>query len=225
MTPDRYFREVLLKTRIIQSPSRRIATFGDTKIKYFFISGIKGYEDRSRLRQGIVLAERPKIITPEAMKERYEGFDRPAQEFGDWLTQNFGQSFRALEYRFKNQDHTSSIEHTEPGELAAEIPKRLTPSELGNSVILTGPDKAWQVSLMKFIFDECGASFHTNVRDLEVHGFFDKPDQVRMRQRSVIEDLFRKCREDKSNVSLLGRKLQELGLFAEYQDDFFKLIK
>ncbi len=225
MDLNQHFRDAILRTQVVQAPKNRISTFGDTKIQYFFLSEIDTYKDRSRLRRGVVVAERPKIITIEAMKERFEGFDKNAQEFGDWLTRQYGDSFRALQYQFKNEEYSSNVEHTPVPELADQIKKRMTEAERRQSLIAMGPGTTWQISLMKFIIDECGASFSTNVRDLEEHGFFDTPEQMKEKRKQMIEDLFRKCREERSYIPVLGRKLQEFGLFEEYQDDFFKFVK
>ncbi len=224
MDLSRYFKDAIIQTRIVLSPRQRIATFGDTKLRYFFLSEIEGYKDRSRLRQGIVTAERPRIITMEVAQERFAGFDGDARKFGEWLSQQYGESFRALEYHFKNEEHSPNVKHQPAKVLSEQILNRLTDSERNQSLIALGPDKAWQISLMKFIIDECGASFHGNVKDLEQHGFFDTPEEMQRKKKQMIEGLFRKCRADRSYLPVLGRKLQESGLFDEYQDEFFKLV-
>lgn len=224
MDLNQQFRSAVLQTRVLLSPQRKIATFGDTRIKYFFISEIEKYKDRSRLHQGIVIAERPKIITIESLQERFEGFDPDARKFGEWLTRQYGDSFRALEYRFRNEAQTSDVEHTPARELSDQILGRLTEEERKESFIARGPGKTWQISLMKFIVDECGSSFRTNVQDLEQHGYFDTSEQVLEKRKKMVNDLFRKCRADRSYLPVLGAKLREFGLFAEYQDDFFNLI-
>ena len=225
MTDHQRFQNIIKKTSILKTPKRRLSTFGETKIVYFFISEIENFEDRCRLRKGWVVAEKPKILMAESTADRFEGFGQESEAFRDWLSKHYGETFRGLEYRFKNENSYSEIEHSSCTNLTAEIKKRLTAEELDQSVILTGPDDAWQVSLMKFIVDECMASFGPNVQELDEHGFFDSPEKVLKKRKNIVEDLFLKAKQDSGYLPSLQKKLEDFGMFKEYEDEFFKLVK
>lgn len=225
MDPKKYFENVLKKTNILKSPKKRLSTFGETRINYFYLSEIEGFNDRSHLREGLVIAEKPKIITPELLRKRFEGFGDETDDFGKWLSENYGDLFRGLEYHFKNEMSSSHIEHSPLKSLAKEIEKRLEDDALYHSTIIQGPDETWQISLMKFIVDECLSSFTQNIQDLNEHGFFDSPKDVLKGRKETIEELFEKAKRDHSYIPLLGKKLSEYGLFKEYEDKFFKLFK
>lgn len=225
MDPNKYFENVLKKTDILKSPEKRLSTFGETRINYFFLSEIDGFKDRSRLREGLVIAEKPKLITPELLRERFEGFGEEQSQFGKWISETYGDLFRGLEYHFKNETSSIHIEHTPLKVLADEIEKRLNEDDLRHSAIIKGPDETWQISLMKFIVDECISSFTQNIKDLGEHGFFDSPKDILKGRKKIIEELFEKAKNDHSYTSLLGKKLNEFGLFKEYEEDFFKLIR
>jgi hypothetical protein len=225
MSPEKQLKLILSTTKILQSPKHRLSTFGNTRIRYFFISEVTGMDERSRLREGIVLAERPKIITPDSMRDRFEGFGKGAEEFGEWLGRQYGFSIRGLEYQFKNQESTVHVEHSPVRELAERIKKDLAGRDLGQSALIEGPDDAWQISLMKFILEESMASFDPNMRELHEHGFFDGPQGALQNRRREIEALLFKARSDRALIPILGRKLQDHGLFSEYEDRFFSLFK
>lgn len=223
--PKKEFQEILKQTKIIKKPKRRLATFGQTRINYFFISEVKGFKDRSRLREGIVIAEKPDIITPETLRDRFQGFGKEARQFTRWLIEEYGDSFQGLTYSFKNKFKSSHIEHSSVKDLADRITSRLEKEEIYHSVVMNGPDLAWHVALMKFIVDECMASFVSNVRELDEHGFFDTPEKLEKDRVGEIESLFDRAAKNRKLIPLLGSKLQQYDLFKHYEDRFFRLIK
>ena len=222
---NRYFKQVLEKTKILKSPDHRLSTFGESRIQYFFISEIAEFKDRSRLRRGLVLAEKPKVLTRDLLKNKFEGFGDDTENFGKWLQEVYGDQFRGLEYKFRNESNYSQVEHSSLPQLTDEIQKRLEENEAKRSVILQGPDSGWQISLMKYIVDECLASFQVNLRELHEHGFFDSPQDILRNRKKTIEDLFVQAKKDSHYIGVLGNKLNEYGLFKEYEDDFFKLVQ
>jgi hypothetical protein len=216
------FREILEKTAVVRVPKHRIATFGNTRIKYFFTSEV--LSDRSRLREGLVIAESPKIITPETFNNRFEGFGDNSEEFGKYLSDQYGPSFRGLQYRFRNEPETGRLEYMPVKALTDKVRKSLSSHDADQTVLIQGPDQAWQVALMKFIVDECLRSFADNVRELDEHGYFDTPVEYEAKQKMEVEGLFSKAKEDPAMVPLLGDRLKRYGMFREYEDRFFRLV-
>ncbi len=78
---------------------------------------------------------------------------------------------------------------------------------------------------MKFIIDECLASFSSNMKELDEHGFFDDPDKVFRQRKKEIEELFTRAKRNKTLIPILGKKLHRYGFFREYEEQFFRLIK
>ena len=219
------FKEILEKTSVVRVPKHRISTFGHTRTKYFFVSEVPAFPDRSRLREGLVIAESPKIITPEILKNRFEGFGDQSEDFGRWLSDQYGPTFRGLQYKFRNEFGSARMEYLPLKSLSENIGKRLAKQESEQSALIQGPDQTWQVSLMKFIVDECLRSFEGNLRDLNEHGFFDSPGDPEAGRTREVENLFALAEKDQAMVPLLGRKLRQYGLFKEYEDRFFHLIQ
>jgi hypothetical protein len=211
--------KMLNRTRVLAGPKRRLAAFGDTRIRYHLVSPVEDLEDRSRLREGIVVSARPQILTPDHLRDRFEGFDEEARAFGDWLLSAYGDQVRALEYRFRNDMKGSRVLHEKPAELGEKI--RVDLVEAADAAVLLCPDAGWQIALMKLLLDESRKSFTGNVMDLESKGMFRTPDA---RRRDEIESLFKRAAADRTLVGLLGAKLKEYGMFAEYEDRFFSLL-
>jgi hypothetical protein len=224
MDLQKSFKDILAKTSVLRVPKHTIATFGHTRIKYFFVSETAGFSDRSRLREGLVLAESPKIITPDMLKNRFEGFGDDSESFGRWLSERYGASFLGLQYKFRNEPHSSKIEYQPLAELAEHVQKVLSDEGSQQSAVIRGPDDAWQVSLMKFIVDECLRSFSDNYRELDEHGYFNPSADREEIQKEEIENLFGIAAQDSAMIPILGNKLKQFGVFKEYEDRFFRLI-
>jgi len=225
MDNRKLFMDILKKTAVVKVPKHRISIFGFTKIRYFFISQVPLFSDRSRLREGIVTAEKPKIITPDFFKNRFEGFGEESELFGQWLSDNYGSSFRGLQYRFKNELTSTTVEILPVKTLNDNIKKNLSGEGWEQSALILGPDAEWQISLMKFIADECMMSFTDNLRELDEHGYFDPPVDPEVQRRKEIEGLFSKARNNPEILPLLSSQLKQSGLFREYEDRFFKLVQ
>lgn len=202
-----------------------LATFGATRIDYHLISPVEDLERRTRLREGTVVSRRPKILTPEAFAERFEGFGEDARPFMRWLTGAYRDLLRSLEYNFKNQGFTTRVLSDSPADVAQRIASELDSREERASALILCPDGAWSLALMKFSLDEAARSFATHVSDLERRGLFKEPaEREQDRRRRELEALFSAAAADRDVLATLGRKLHEYGLFAEYEDRYLRFF-
>lgn len=209
---------------MVRAARHRLATFGGTEIQYSLVTEVPGLPDRSRLRQGVVKAEKPQIITAQILQDRFRGFGADAAQFSEWLASKYGEAIRGLEYQFKNEPHTTRIELTTPDQLVKEISKEFDQQDDLRQALLRGSDKYWELSVMKFIFEETITSFKTNLTELQERGFFDGTNRNQERQHREIRHLINRAKQDNSLVSELGKKLKSYGMFDQYQDEFFQLI-
>ena len=222
--PNDPFARLLANTEIIRAPKRRLATFGPTRIDYHLLSPIDDLADRTRLREGSVISERPQILTPDAFKERFDGFGDDQAEFARWLSSTYRDLLRALEYNFRNQGLAASV-ISEKSELVAE---RMTADfdsrGVENRLVMRCPDGAWSLALMKFTLDEAARSFPGHVQDLERRGMFSADRGEGDRRRREVEALLDRAKNDRALISELGRKLKEYGLMDAYEDRFLGLF-
>jgi hypothetical protein len=224
MHEKRSIQTMLERIQLIHSPRSDLATFGATTIDYFLASAVPGETARCHLRQGQVTAQKPAILTPERWRERFEGFGDDQEAFGRAMDAHYGASLRGLEYQFRNNLRSTSVEHASLPELIARVQKTVTDDNVKRTALLQAPEAAWSLAVMKLIVDVSLRSFPGNVRELDERGFFDPAGRERSRQRHHIEQLFVRARADVSLRSTLAETLRGYGLFSEYEDRFFSLV-
>ncbi|MDE2489352.1 MAG: hypothetical protein KGM24_00785 [Elusimicrobia bacterium] len=216
--------KLLASVEILRAPSRRLATFGATRVDYHLISPIDEAPGRARLREGAVLSERPKILTPEAFRERFEGFGDDAAEFSRWLSGAYRDLLRALEYNFRNQGLSVRQLSEDPRLVAERMLADFDARGVSDRAVIRCPDAAWPLALMKFSLDEAARSFPGHVRDLDRRGLFEADRGEGARRRREVEALFDDAAKSSAAREALGKKLRDYGLFAEYEDRFLALF-
>lgn len=219
----RLIQKYLRQTEVLRAPRRALATFGATSIEYHLLSPIEELKDKTRLRRGTVVSERPKILTADAFAERFKGFGDDAGEFASWLNAKYRDVLRALEYNFRNQGFTASVISGDVKTVAERVLGEVGLEPSGSAVIRC-PDGGWSLALMKFTLDESERSFPVHVRDLERRGLFNPAAAATDRRRREIETLFAEAAVDPEARQALGRKLHDYALFDEYQDRFLSLF-
>jgi len=225
MTPFQKLQEAIQKTEILRTPSLALATFGQTQIEYYLVSELVTLPDRSRLRTGDLVAEKPQIIAPEHMLKQFDGFGPEGKKFGEWLLKNYGQELKGLHYKFSHHPQSNRVEHLTSLELTQRILRNLEEDDRKRVTVLKGPEEGWQLSLLKSIIEISSRSFRGNLQELNERGFFDPAARSAYKCRSEIEELFKKAVHDRSVLEILARKLKEYQLFEQYQDRFFSLAK
>lgn len=223
-SPQHPLWRVLGESRVIRFPRHRLATFGRSEIQYQLVTGVSTDPMRSNLRTGRVIAQRPQILTPDVFVERFKNFGDDANAFERFFNDNFADSFRGLEYTFQNVLESTVPHHIDPRELARNIRKDMDARDAAREAVILGREDGWGLALMKFILEETSQSFAVNMRELDERGMFD-PHASEARQRREVESLLRRAESDPTLVNTLAALLHRTGLFNEYQDQFFRLIK
>jgi hypothetical protein len=224
MLNRRQLEDNFRKIQVVRAPKRRLATFGTSRIDYQVVTDVPGFPDRSRLRTGLVIAEKPQIITPHASREQFAGFGPDSGRFADALVGHYGEALRGLEYNFRNEPSSTRVELKSPDVFLRDLAERHDGDGGFHTAVIRGTDKFWELALMKFIVEETLASFSSNVRELQEHGFFDTEEDRVRRQHDDIRAWFERARVSRSAIPVLAGKLKEYGLFETYQDQFFRLV-
>ncbi|MBM4144363.1 MAG: hypothetical protein FJ225_12345 [Lentisphaerae bacterium] len=214
-------------TRIALMPSRHLETFGTTVLHYHLVSALMDTVNQTRVREGRIQANRPQIITPEAYSRTIlEGFGDEARNYVDWLKEHETE-VRILQYGYRLRKELYS-EHliSEP---AAAVAERVENEVRGRndplSAVVVGVDEPWDVCLVKLFWEVIRHSVGPNVRDLERRRMFDDAGGVPRAVRDDIERAFERAARDPSQIKALGGMLHRAGLFEEYQDRFFSLMR
>lgn len=222
--PKDPMEKLLARTRILRAPAHRLSTFGATRIEYHVISDADGMRNRARLREGTVVSSRPRILTPDSFKERFEGFGDESAEFARWVSSSYRDLLRALEYNFRNQGLAARVLHETPRAVAERIAADFDARGSSDQAVILCPDAAWSLALMKFTMDEAARSFPGNVHDFERRGMFASDRGEGGRRGREIEALFKDAEQDRAAVPALKKKLDEYGLLADYEDRFLSLF-
>lgn len=210
-------------TRVVVAPVQRLETFGATIIHYHLVSELMDTVNKVRVREGRIVAQRPQIITPSSIAENMlEGFGTEAERYMDWLREH-PQDFRMLQYGFvirKEEINDEIITDTYDAVLE-RVATAVRQKDDPLTAVVAGVDSPWEVSLLKMMFEVSSNSFQANVREMESHRMFAPKAGIRME----IENEFQLASRQPARITGLGSKLQEHGLFQEYEDRFFALVK
>lgn len=227
---DERIKEAVRQTEILRAPKQSLYAFGATSLYYYLLTE-PVYAEPSKssqetvIREGKVIAERPKIVTPYYLS-RLEGFSPEAKKYFESLHHERGANTAGLLYTYKNEPKELNIVSDSlllvVDRLNAEIDRR--GDQLAS--IIKGKDELWDVSLLKFIYEVTRSSLPDNVRQLGQRGLLNMDSEgIPADARLRIEELFRRVTAGESEPGELKSELDRWGLFGEYEDRFFSLFK
>ena len=227
---DERIREAVKRTEILRAPKQSLATFGMTNIYYYLVtepvySELVENVTETVVREGRVIAEKPRIVTPYYLS-RLEGFSSEARRYFEALIKAHGSDAPGLFYTYKNEPKELNIVSDNllsvVNKLNAEINKRGDPL----TSIIKGEDEFWDVSLMKFIYEMTRSSLRNNLRQMGSRGLLDiDAGGIPVDARVRINELFRKVSKGESEPSELKAELDRWNLFEEYEDRFLAIFK
>ncbi len=207
------------QTRVIRMPERGLETFGSSVVNYHLITENMDDVNRVKVREGMIESYKPAILTPDQMRKLLlEGFGQnEASRYAEWL-QEHGEDLTMLKYGFavRKQEHRE-YEIAEGLAVATDrvqgwLEERNDPS----AALAVGVEDPWEVCLLKVMMDVIRRSAPTHVRELR------KDPQG---HRHTVEAMFREAAANPARIRELGSQLKEFGLFEEYQDRFFALVR
>jgi hypothetical protein len=227
---DERIRDAVNRTEILRLPKQSLATFGTTNIYYYLVTKpayaelIKNVTE-TVVREGRVIAERPRIVTPYYLS-RLEGFSSDAKRYFDMLMRTHGPNAPGLLYSYRNEPKELTIVSEDllsvVDKLNTEIDKRADPL----ASIIKGEDELWDVSLLKFIYEMTKSSLRDNLLQLGARGLLDTDASgVPVDARIRIDELFRRVSRGEFEPRELKDELDRWGLFEEYEDRFLAIFK
>ena len=162
----------LESTEVLLEPDRRIDTFGSTSFEFHLISELMDSVNETRVREGILHADRLTIIKPEAYSDlEFEGFGEQAEAFSHWLHEN-AADLSILKYGFSfRKDKVREDVVNEPfNDVRDKVLERANRNSNPLSAVIHGVDDAWEVCLLKFTVEMIGKSQGINVFDFQRRG-------------------------------------------------------
>jgi hypothetical protein len=227
--PDNHFDfwYAVNNTEVVLMPKRHLETFGTTTLNYHLVSELMDATTQIRVREGRMQASQPRIITPEAYAQTFlEGFGEEAEKYIEWLSEH-EKELRILQYGYSLKQEAYS-EHVVTGDVQTvvdRVEREVKAKEDPLGAVVRGVDDPWDVCLVKLFWEVIRSSAQTNVREMQSRHLFDTAEDKRARARAEIENLFLQASRNAALVPALGNKLQEYGMFSEFEDRFFSLLK
>jgi len=226
---DEKIRDAIRHTEILRLPKQTLATFGTTNIYYYLVTEpayselIKNVTE-TVVREGRVIAEKPRIVTPYYLS-RLEGFSPDARRYFDMLIKTYGSNVPGLFYTYKNEPKEMNIVSDNllsvVGKISADIDKRGDPL----ASIIKGEDEFWDVSLMKFIYEMTRSSLQNNLSQMGSRGLLDVDTSgIPVDAKVRIEELFGQVARGEREPRELKEELDRWDLFEEYEDRFFTIF-
>ncbi|MFC2017090.1 hypothetical protein ACFLUD_01590 [Chloroflexota bacterium] len=227
---DEKIKYAIQHTEILRLPKQSLATFGTTNIYYYLVTE-PAYSELVRnvtetvVREGRVIAEKPRIVTPYYLS-RLDGFSLEARRYFGALIKTHGSDAPGLFYTYKNEPKELNIVSDNllsvVNKLSEEIDKRGDPL----TSIIRGEDALWDVSLMKFIYEMTRSSLRNNLMQLGSRGLLDiDATGIPVDARVRIDEFFRKVSTGEREPQELKAELDRWNLFEEYEDRFLNIFK
>lgn len=222
MDIDPRIKHAIERTKVVRFPRQNLATFGNTIVSYYVVTGLT--ENVNVVREGNVIAERPRIVTPSYLTS-LEGFSEQAGKYLQAMAENAPHE-PGIFYRYKNEAKEMNVVSEPTATLLDKLNKRIEEENNPLSAIIKGTEELWDVSLIIFIYELTRGSVYTNLTDFQRRGFLDIDSTgVPKDARNFIEELFELVNKDISRAPELVNELNRWGLFEEYQDRFFALFR
>jgi len=222
METDDRIKYAMENTELVRAPQRSLATFGSSVIDYYVVTELVG--NVSVVRDGKVIAERPKIVTP-AYLVNVEGFSEQARRYMAMMARERPYESGIL-YRYKNEPKGMNVVSEPIKQVISKLSSQIEEEHNPLSTIIRGVEEVWDVSLLMFIYELTTKSVHTNVAEFSHRGFLDMDASgVPQGARDYIEELFEQASRNLSRAPELVIELNRWGLFSEYQDRFFALFR
>lgn len=222
MEADEKIQHAIEHTEVLRSPMQSLATFGTTNIYYYLVTELAEWVNV--VREGRVIAARPKIVTPSYLVN-LEGFSSQARKFIEMMAERYPHE-PGIFYTYRNEPGEMNIVSEPVNVVVDKLNQIIDDRRDPLTAIIKGVEALWDVSLLKFTYELTTSSVQANVAELEKRDLFRIDSAgVPRDARNRIEELLEKAKREPSLVPELVAELNKWGLFHEYQDRFLSLFK
>lgn len=209
-------------TELISSPTSRLKTFGDTVVNYYLVSELMDSIDKVRIREGHLKALKPEIITPQGLGQMdLDDFGPEARKYAEWLAEHDGD-LRILQYGFRVQkmELKEYVVSDKVDNVLDRVKSDVAALDDPLSAILLGVDDPWEVCLLKLMVELVQNSAQGNIQDIQQQVAAKEQDMA-----AYIDQAFLEASRDPSKINDLADLLKQQGLWAQYEDRFFALVR
>ena len=214
-------------TDVVVPPKRHLETFGNTIINYVLVSELMDSVSQVRVREGRMQAMRPQIVTPAAYSQMIlEGFGEQAEKYLEWLREH-EDSVHVLQYGYSLKQEAFSEEIINDGieNVLDRVKKDVAARNDPLRAVVKGVDKPWDVCLVRLFWLVIKNSVEVNFKEMAERKLFERHEGIPAGVREEIETAFAAATIDSRKIRDLGALLQRHGVFEQFQDRFFALVK
>lgn len=214
-------------TEVLVPPKRHLETFGNTIIHYVLVSELMDSVRQVRVREGRMQALRPQIVTPSAYsKIILDGFGEQAEKYIEWLREH-EDSVHVLQYGYSLKQEAFSEEIVNDGieNVLGRVKQDVAARDDPLSAVVKGVDTPWDVCLVRLFWLAIRNSVQVNYKEMAARKLFERQEGIPAGVREEIETAFAAAAADTRKIRDLGSLLQRHGLFEQFQDRFFALVK
>lgn len=215
------------QTQVVLAPARHLETFGNTIVNYHLVSELMDSTRQVRVREGRMQAMRPQIITPSAYSNMVlDGFGEQAEKYVEWLREH-EDTVRILRYGYvlKQEAFSEQVLTDNLAAVLARVKQEVEAKKDPFSAVIQGVDQPWDVCLVRFFWQLIQNSAQANMQELAERRMFEMREGVPMGVREQIEKAFMAAERDAAMIKPLGGLLQQHGVFEQFQERFFTLVK
>ncbi len=218
-----------MNTQIVRAPKQTLATFGITSVYYYLVAEATYSElvksSETVIREGRVIAEQPKIVTPSYLS-RVQGFSSEAKKYFEMLMTEYDPSSPGLFYAYRNEPKELNVVSDNLVSVIEKLNMEIDQKGDPLTSIIKGEDLLWDVSILKFIYEITQRSVGENIKQLNRRGLLRVDSSgVPADARNRIEALFKLVEKGDMEPSDLKTELDRWNVFEEYQDRFFSIFK
>jgi hypothetical protein len=229
MESEERIRLAVLNTQVIRPPRQTLATFGTTSVYYYLVAEATTGEidnvEETVIREGRVIAERPKIVTPSYLS-RVQGFSPEAAKYFEMLMTHFDPNSPGLFYTYRNEPKELNVVSDKIKAVVARLNEEIDRKGDPLMSIVKGEDMLWDVSILKFIYEITERSVGENVRQLNQRGLLDMDNRgLPWDARLRIEGFFDLVAKGEMEPADLKAELDRWNVFEDYQDRFLAIFK
>jgi len=222
MEADEKIQYAVEHTEVLRAPRQSLATFGTTNIYYYLVTELTEWVNL--VREGRVIAARPKIVTPSYLIN-LEGFSSQARKFIEMMADRYPHE-PGIFYTYRNMPSEMNIVSEPIGAVIDKINRLIDERRDPLTAIIKGVEELWDVSLLKFTYELTTSSVQANVAEMEQRGLLRVDSAgVPRDARNQIEELLEKTKQQPSSAPELVAELNKWGLFHEYQDRFLSIFR
>jgi hypothetical protein len=228
MESDERIIEAVKNTEIVRLPKQNLSTFGATNIYYYLVARASYNEmvnqNETVIREGRVIAERPRIVTPSYLS-RVQGFSDEAKKYYEMLMNRYSPDSPGIYYGYRNEPKEMNIVSDDIPAVIERLQQQIDQKGDQLTSIIKGEDMLWDVSIIKFIYELTQRSLTRNINEMNQMGLLNVDRSgVTGDARNRIEQMFDLVKSGEMDPSDLKSELDRWDVFEEYQDRFLALF-